>query len=49
MTRKVIVGISLLSTLCSVASAQTPVFKELAHLHPPQPYWGVVQGLNGQL
>jgi len=49
MTRKVTGGISLLSALCSVASAQRPVFKELAHLHPPHAYWGVVQGLNGQL
>ena len=35
---------------CAASAAQTPVFTKLANLNPYyHPYWGVVQGLNGQL
>jgi len=52
MTRhKVFSQISLLSVICAAAAAQTPVFTSLSKVSGqyPNPYWGLVQGLNGQL
>jgi uncharacterized repeat protein (TIGR03803 family) len=49
MRKKASIHISLLLAFCAVGAAQTPVFTELAHLNPPHPYLGIVQGLNGQL
>jgi len=48
---KVLSEISLLSVICAAAAAQTPVFTSLSKVSGqyPHPYWGLVQGLNGQL
>jgi uncharacterized repeat protein (TIGR03803 family) len=50
MRIKASIHISLLLAFCAAGAAQTPVFTKLANLNPYyHPYWGVVQGLNGQL
>jgi uncharacterized repeat protein (TIGR03803 family) len=50
MRKKASIHISLLLVFCAAGAAQTPVFTELANLNPYyHPYWGLVQGLNGQL
>jgi len=50
MIKDATIRISLILALCAAGAAQTPVFTNLAYLFPYiHPYWGVVQGLNGQL
>ncbi len=50
MIKDAAIRISLILALCTAGAAQTPVFTTLAYLYPYfHPYWGVVQGLNGQL
>jgi uncharacterized repeat protein (TIGR03803 family) len=50
MMKKASIHISLLLAFCAASAAQTAVFTELANLNPYyHAYWGLVQGLNGQL
>jgi len=50
MIKDAAIRISLILALCAAGAAQTPVFTNLANVYPYlHPYWGVVQGLNGQL
>jgi uncharacterized repeat protein (TIGR03803 family) len=50
MIKNASIYISLLLVFCAAGAAQTPVFTNLANLNPYRyPYWGLVQGLNGQL
>ena len=45
-----LIQMSLLLALCATLKGQTPVFTELTRLNPyPRSYWGLVQGLDGQL